>query len=535
MRKAIGILLLALIAGLAIMLGCLGRREAATPLDDTAPARKERSPFVIAPHDGPAVAIEADETASRIKDLCSTCHVLPPPDVEPKSLWPDKIREMYQYAQGPRPIPPERLLPIEEVIDYWTFRAPEYLAVPEGAMGSPPSPHVFQRRVITLDAIPPTPSISSVRFVDLVDDAPIQLLICDMRHGLVVLWKPSRSGDAVQVLAEIPHPSHTRVVDLDGDGLRDVLVANLGDYWPVDIDTGSVVWLRGRGGGQFEKIDLATGMGRVNDVQPADFDADGDLDLVVADFGNLTTGRIIYLENLTEDYSEPVFEPLQVEAGAGTSDVPIVDLNEDGLPDFVALQSQEKERVVAFLNLGWGYFRPRTIYQAPHPRWGSIGIRLIDLDGDQDVDMLLNNGDSVQIPPIPRPYHGLGWLENQGKFSFVYHRLAQMPGAHTSMPGDLDGDGDLDLVSSAFIPVFNPEWQYADQLDSIVWLEQTSPGQYERYSLETGKPYHPCGDLGDYDGDGDLDIVLGNFYMFPGEDDTGEGCLTIMENRQIAE
>ena len=54
-----------------------------------------------------------------IESLCSTCHLLPTPNVEPKSLWPDKIEQMYGYMRGPRPIPPDRMPPIERVIDYW--------------------------------------------------------------------------------------------------------------------------------------------------------------------------------------------------------------------------------------------------------------------------------------------------------------------------------------------------------------------------------------------------------------------------------
>jgi hypothetical protein len=353
-----------------------------------------------------------------------------------------------------------------------------------------------------------------------------------MRHGIVVLWTPSSPGESATVIGRIAHPSHVQVVDLDQDGLRDILVANLGEYWPVDTDKGSVVWLRNRGQGQFEPVVLLEKLGRVNDVQAADFDGDGDLDLVVGVFGNLLTGMVLYAENFTEDYSQPDFEAISLDGHTGTSDVPVVDLNNDGRPDFVALQSQQHERVVAFLNGRKGRFKSELIYAAPHPRWGSTGIRLLDFDADGDIDVMFNHGDSVQLPPIPRPYHGFGWLENRGTYPFTYHRLAHLPGAHTSLPADLDGDGDLDLVSSVFIPAFNPDWPNAEKLDTVVWLQQTAPGRYQRYSLETRTPFHPCGDLGDYDGDGDVDIVLGNFFMFS-SNVIWKGGLTILENQML--
>jgi hypothetical protein len=466
-----------------------------------------------------------------VEKFCGTCHVLPPPDCEPRSLWAKKIQEMYDYAQSGRAWPETQMPTIEQATAYWTSRAPEYLELPPDAMGSPPSPLPFDRQTIELACIPGPPAVSNVSFVRLADDRPPQLLVSDMRHGLVVLWTPSRPAEPAQVIGRVPHPSRTHVVDLDGDGIRDVLVANLGVFWNVDTDQGSVVWLRGRGDDQFETIVLVDHLSRVNEVQTADFDGDGDLDIVAAVFGNFTTGMIAHLENFTEDYSKPDFEPLAIDGHTGTSDVPVVDLNQDGRLDFIALQSQEHEQVVAFLNARCGRFKTEKIYAAPHTRWGSTGIKLVDLDGDGDVDLLFNHGDSVQVPPVLRPYHGFGWLENEGRFPFTYHRLAHLPGAHTSQPADLDGDGDLDIASSAFIPAFDPTSPDASSLETVIWLAQTAPGEYQRYVLENGYARHPCLDLGDWDEDGDVDIVLGNFVLFEQSDELSTPALTVLENR----
>jgi hypothetical protein len=155
------------------------------------------------------------------------------------------------------------------------------------------------------------------------------------------------------------------------------------------------------------------------------------------------------------------------------------------------------------------------------------------MDGDGDLDVLYNHGDAFQFPPVPRPSHGVSWLENTGSFPFTYHRLTHLPGAHTSLPVDLDGDGDLDIVSSAFVPGFDPNWPDADKADSVIWLEQTAPGHYRRFALEKRTPYHACGDVGDYDGDGDEDIVLGNFLLLLFENVPNQACLTVLENRLI--
>lgn len=131
------------------------------------------------------------------------------------------------------------------------------------------------------------------------------------------------------------------------------------------------------------------------DVQAADFDGDGDLDLVVAAFGWREVGSILLLENRTRDWAAPTFVPRRIDPRVGAIHVPVADLDRDGRPDFVALISQHHETIVAFLNAGGGRFRPQVIYAAPHPGWGSSGIHLVDMDRDGDLDVLLAHGDML--------------------------------------------------------------------------------------------------------------------------------------------
>jgi hypothetical protein len=304
-------------------------------------------------------------------------------------------------------------------------------------------------------------------------------------------------------LAKLDNPCRAAPVDLDGDGLLDLVVADLGSFLPEDHDRGRVVWVRQTAPGTWETRVVAQSLGRVADVRPADFDGDGDQDLVVAEFGWQKTGGIHWLENREEK-----FLATRLDARSGAIHVPVCDLNQDGRPDFVALLSQEHETVVAFLNAGEGRFTQQTLWSADDPGFGSSGIEVVDLDRDGDLDVLYTNGDTFDSAYL-KPSHGVHWLENRGALSFAHRRLAHLPGVHRALAGDMDGDGDLDVVAGTFFAksVISP--LAPSELDSLVLLEQTSPGEFAYHSLEKGKPEHATLDLGDFDGDGDLDIVAG--------------------------
>jgi hypothetical protein len=316
-------------------------------------------------------------------------------------------------------------------------------------------------------------------------------------------------------------------VDLDRDGLIDLVVADLGGVAPGDYTRGSVVWLRRTKEGGYHAHTLASGLPRVADVRPADVDGDGDTDLVVAAFGWREVGGIFLLENRGGRGGAPAFVKREIDPRQGAIHVPVADLDGDGNLDFVALLAQHHEAVVAFLGDGKGNFRPRTLHAAAHPGWGSSGLELVDFDGDGDFDVLVTNGDMLD-DFLVKPYHGIRWLENRGGLSFQEHELAGLPGVHRALAVDLDGDGDLDVVAAAFVPpARRPEDGPRGPASSLVWLEQVARGRFERRTLETGGQ-HATLDVADYDRDGDLDLLLGSFAL------ETQASVEVWENRRVS-
>jgi hypothetical protein len=457
--------------------------------------------------------VDAGEVAAR--SLCVSCHKLPPPDVMPKSSWRDEIARMFLIQSNqPEPSGPPGTaarmvkLPAEwqSIVKYYETSAPDRLA-PLASWPPPDRALPFRKRVV----LPPrgsNPAVSNIRLVDVDRDGRLELMISDMRSGSVYKVDPREEQPVLVEIARLSNPAHITPVDLDGDGILDFVAADLGQFVPSDHDRGAAVWLRGRKDGTYAPLPLRRGP-RMADVEAADFDGDGRLDLAIAAFGWRRTGDFTILKNETVDYDKPSFLPYPIDKRTGSIHAIPVDLNNDRKPDVIVLFAQEHETVVAFLNQGSMRFDSRVIHAAPHPSWGSSGIDVLDLDKDGDLDVLMTNGDTFD-DKIVKPYHALQWLENRGTFPFTEHTLAAMPAVHRAQAADLDGDGDLDIVACALV---SSEDAAAGSLPSVVWLEQTRPGVFERHVLENGTPTHATLDVGDLDNDGDIDIVVGNMSL----------------------
>lgn len=489
--------------------GC-GPSGTGEPAGSDKGARKSAATEAVAP---PVVAAKVEATEQHVRELCSKCHAYPPPDSFPREVWRKEVQQAYRFikqAKTPGPYAAE-----EDVVQYYEARAPEAFPTWEQPPLTDDVPVKFVAKPVTCSLLPEdrVPSVASLQVVRMTEAGPLELLVCDADSGQVMLYSPARETDPWRLVARLPVPATGCVVDLDADGIRDLVIADLGRLVPGDERMGKVVWLRGRADGSYEPKTLATGLGRVAEVRAADFRGTGKLDLVVAVYGWRAVGEILLLENHVDDWDSPRFQPRVIDSRHGAIHVPVTDLNDDGRPDFVALIAQDHEMVVGFVNQGGGQFEPELIYRAPHPAYGCSGIELVDMNGDDKLDVLLSNGDTLDGPAPVRPYYGVRWLENRGEYPYVEHSLAAMPGAMRALAADVDGDGDQDVVAVSFLPAEYIPAEERSRLDSIILLEQRAPGEFRRHIIERGSPDHLCCVLGDWRGNGRVGLVAGNFSL----------------------
>ena len=480
-----------------------------------------------------SAALDGD-TESRIVAFCADCHAMPSADGFPRERWHYEVRKGYEFyaRSGRNDLEPP---PMHLTLTYFRSRAPEHLAFP-----APEEAQTDLRATFTVEQLDwdrnadVRPAIACLRWSRIdADGAPV-LLACDMRDGSVAAVDLRSERAHPRVLARLSQPCHVEPCDLDGNGAIDLVIADLGSFSAVDHDRGRVVWLRRREAVvSFEEVVLASGLGRVADVRPADFDADGDLDLIVAEFGHYHTGGIFLLRNVAAAGESPRFESQELDPRPGTIHLPVHDFNRDGRPDFVALVSQEYECVDLFVNQGDAKFNLSNLWAGPDLTFGSSGIELADMDQDGDLDILYTNGDTFDNS-YANPSHGVQWLENLGNLQFAYHRLADVPGAYRALAGDMDLDGDLDIIVAAWLPQqVRPLNLRAAPLASILCLEQTSRGCFVRHTLEAGPPRYAALEMADFDNDGDLDFAAGSQMDLQGTSLPGVSPIAVWWNQVI--
>lgn len=461
------------------------------------------------------------------KQYCGSCHKLPSPSILPKASWPRVIDTMAEIAKdttGQEFIPPEYLTDIKAL---YYGSAPQEL--PKLPYIDQPSDHVaFSGGVIGENTR--VPLILNIQAVDLKLGAKREFLISDGELGRLTRLYEDDSGWHEDVIAELPIPIQARVVDFTGNGLMDVVVADLGVFPPEGVFAGKIHLLRQIKPGEFIRTELFGGLGRVADVQVLDLSGDGELDLAVAVFGGGEVGEVFWAEYQSKGkYHKHKLLPLN-----GALNITPVDLNNDGKMDLVSLVAQEHELLVAFINQGEGRFERMDLFQGPHPMFGFTNLTVVDLDKDGDSDLVFANGDAFDTQLDPKPYHGIQWLENLGGLKFRYHDIGRLYGPAKIAAGDINGDGDLDLVVSSWVN----DWDDPKR-QSLVWFENNGKQQFTARPLVGGVRGLVAIELADMTNDGRLDILAGAFRMdllsHVLDDANGEAGIDNKDNKHAAE
>jgi len=338
-----------------------------------------------------------------------------------------------------------------------------------------------------------------------------------------------------RVVAEgLNYPVSAQVGDFDSDGRLDIVVATR--------DDNSVRWFHNGGGSVpgFTPYTIASGVMGAVSVDVGDINRDGALDVVSASEND---DRILWFAN----NGTGGFTPNVVRPGSPAPDldfaknVHLVDVNGDGALDIVYVSEDQNQA---------GWYRSSG---GATPSWtqqvldnGRTHIKQItsgDVDNDGDIDLIaasaddnsltlyrndgalaptftthnitaaaagarwahaadLNGDGLIDLAVAARGANLVAWFPNR-----TIHRNAvySSPGHHALgvwwnarfvTAGDLDGDGDLDVISVAE--------------DDLIWHQNRggSPPTFVSIPIQTTMDRARWIDIADLDGDGDNDLLV---------------------------
>jgi hypothetical protein len=266
-------------------------------------------------------------------------------------------------------------------------------------------------------------------------------------------------------------PLSLAVGDFNGDGKLDLVVAN---YEDNDVSV-----LLGNGDGTFQTQTMyGTGNGPAG-VVVGDFNGDGKLDIATANYTDSTVS--VLLGNGAGKFNKHIDSATTVFA----THLVVGDFNGDGILDLV-VDAGNTNQGNTLLGYGDGTFQPAIT--------NSVGYNLpyaADFNNDGHLDVAVALGAGVTI------YFGRG----DGTFPFdrFYEASTPYPDGVALAAGDFTGDGITDLVILSFD-------------NTLTLLIGNGDGTFQTGALMYGAGDDPLSVVAaDFNGDGKLDLALTNF------------------------
>lgn len=224
----------------------------------------------------------------------------------------------------------------------------------------------------------------------------------------------------------------------------------------------------------------------------ADVDGDSDIDIVSGNYGSINR---VWLNNINNETAKEGIFSEQINnlfEEYDTLSIAIGDIDNDGDIDVITGNENFQPNLV-YLNDGKGVFEDSGQALGSNKAWSLL---LVDIDGDNDLDVIVGNDNgNDRINRI--------WL-NDGSGFFTNSGQSLGTSATRSMDvGDIDSDGDLDLLEGIAGTFSDEVWLNSQRvkLQSVFVDSEQSLGANDTKSIA----------LGDFDSDGDLDIVAANY------------------------
>ena len=445
---------------------------------------------------------------------CSRCHISPPLDALPKHLWKNLLPElgakMGLIEPGYSPLAGMNAVEIDAVLASGIYTGKPIVSEAEWQQlksyiieNAPDSISKYQREAhkfepldqfvtkkINVDLRPG----SFITFLSYIED---ELYYSDLFGGLYtydfnlnkstlykqfkspIVWYEKLAND-VEVFTEI--------------GKLDPSEQKLGAIWVKDKEE--------------HEQKIASPIHRPVHSLSKDLNNDGNLQYVIAEFGHLT-GSI----NLINSKNN---EQLLLWPKPGGILTKTCDLNNDGLLDLVSLVAQGDEAIMGFIQEENGNFYPEYLVRYP-PNYGSSWFELVDFDADGDLDLITVHGDNADKTYTQKPYHGMRISLNDGNGHFEESFFYQLNGATRVLAEDFDQDNDIDIALISTFPDYENEPEMA-----FVYLENLGGYQFkERIIEEVDLGRWFLLEKGDVDKDGDIDLLVSSFtYVFSPVPDT---------------
>ena len=239
------------------------------------------------------------------------------------------------------------------------------------------------------------------------------------------------------------------------------------------------------------------GVNNVNEVELGDINGDGKLDIVLNEFSTIRSKLDVYLSNDSEQYQQN-----DLDSGLFNSKVKILDLNNDGFSEIIliGLTSDTSSGIPKFYI--YEYVDNNNFNKVDLSdqisQLSSSSFDLGDVDNDGDIDLIIS-----------------GFDESDGLLSYIYLNETSLGGEYVLTKTnnnlvairdgsvdfiDYDSDGDLDAV-------FTGTGVQGDIFE--IYRNDLSEGKENWPRIELGLNGMRNGkiDLGDFNGDGYIDLL----------------------------